>query len=100
MGASSNDLPRIDSEDRIEDEKKAEESDANTMVERNDHEEVEDEPERVTEPQVAEEDQLGEDEYPKGLQFVFILISLVLSIFMVALDLVITCSGLLSIDVC
>ncbi len=37
---------------------------------------------------IAEEDQIGLEEYPKGLQFVFILLALILSIFMVALDLV------------
>lgn len=88
MGAFPHDLPNMDVEDRIEDEKKAEDSDANTMVEKNDQEETESDREVVTEPEIAEEDQLEEDEYPKGLQFGFILLSLILSIFMVALDLV------------
>jgi len=73
--------------DRIEDdEKRMEEpgSDANTMVEKTDTD-GENEPELIAE---AEEDQLAPDEYPKGIQFTFILISLILSIFMVALDLV------------
>jgi len=37
---------------------------------------------------IAEEDQIGREEYPKGIQFIFILLALILSIFMVALDLV------------
>jgi len=92
MSASSPLPPRADRENCIDDEKKIEEpaSDANTMVEKNEgiDTEAENEPELVPEAEVAEEDQLSEDEYPKGFQFFFILIALILSIFMVALDLV------------
>jgi hypothetical protein len=88
MSAPSPVLPTADVEDRIEDEKKMEEpaSDANTMVEKTDatDTEAENEPELITEP----EEELTTDEYPKGLQFAFILLALILSIFMVALDLV------------
>ena len=38
--------------------------------------------------EIAEEDQINPEEYPKGIQFIFILLALILSIFMVALDLV------------
>jgi hypothetical protein len=92
MSASSPIPPIAGSDDRIDEEKKMEEagSDANTMVEKNDatDTEFENEPEPVVAPEIAEEDQLNEDEYPKGFQFAFILIALILSIFMVALDLV------------
>ena len=42
----------------------------------------------ATEEDPIGEDPIGEDQYPKGIKFVFILLALVLSIFMVALDLV------------
>lgn len=42
----------------------------------------------------TEEDPIGEDQYPKGIQFVFILLALVLSIFMVALDLTIVATAI------
>jgi hypothetical protein len=58
-------------------------SDANTMVEKNANE-SDVEPAHVPEP----EDGLDPDEYPKGLQFTFILLALMLSVFIVALDLV------------
>lgn len=63
-------------------------SDANTMVEKR---ETDTENESVHTLQLEEqmpEDELSPDDYPKGLQFFFILLSLILSIFMVALDLV------------
>lgn len=63
-------------------------SDANTMVEKR---ETDTENESIHTLQLEEqmpEDQLSPDDYPKGLQFFFILLSLILSIFMVALDLV------------
>jgi hypothetical protein len=71
----------------LRDEEKVEvpASDANTMVEKNEAE-TENEPEHPAE--IAEEDQLEANEYPQGLQFFFILLALILSIFMVALDLV------------
>jgi hypothetical protein len=43
---------------------------------------------KKTGPDVLPEDTLAPDDYPKGLQFFFILIALILSIFMVALDMV------------
>ena len=58
-------------------------SDANTMVEK-DVNVVENQPGHIIEA----EDEIAPDEYPTGAQFVFILIALILSIFMVALDLV------------
>ncbi|PMD31482.1 MFS general substrate transporter [Hyaloscypha variabilis F] len=66
------------------------------MVEKNDatDTEFENEPEPVVAPEIAEEDQLNEDEYPKGFQFAFILIALILSIFMVALDLTIVATAI------
>lgn len=95
-------------EDRIDDEKRAEglASDANTMVETPDinTERSDIDPEKAdidaertdveadnnSEPpaDVLPEDTLSPDDYPKGLQFFFILLALVFSIFMVALDLV------------
>lgn len=81
-------------ENRLGDEKKEEEpeSDANTMV---------DESKQETEPQAARlhavqsaVSELAEDEYPKGLQFFFILLALILSIFMVALDLTIVATAI------
>jgi hypothetical protein len=85
-------------EDRIDDEKRAEglASDANTMVEKTDEAEKTDNDAEKTDVEaendpgdaLVPEDALSPDDYPKGLQFVFILLALVLSIFMVALDLV------------
>jgi hypothetical protein len=85
-------------EDRIDDEKRAEglASDANTMVEKTDEAEKSDNDAEKTDVEaendpgdaIVPEDTLSPDDYPKGLQFVFILLALVLSIFMVALDLV------------
>lgn len=85
MSASSSILPSMSVKDRIGDERDAEEpaSDANTMVEKNENE-VGNGPGHILEP----ENGLAEDEYPKGMQFFFILLALILSIFMVALDLV------------
>lgn len=60
-------------------------SEADTMVEKNENGNG---AEHGTGGVIAEEDQIGLDEYPKGVQFVFILLALILSIFMVALDLV------------
>lgn len=84
--------PTMDADDRIDDEEKKEQaaSDANTMVEKNDNEETDVEAER----EIPEEDQLEADEYPKGLQFLFILLALILSIFMVALDLTIVATAI------
>jgi MFS transporter, DHA2 family, glioxin efflux transporter len=91
-------------EDRIDDEKRAEglASDANTMVEKPDIEaEITDTEAERTDVEgdnnsgnaaaVLPEDTLSADDYPKGLQFFFILLALILSIFMVALDLVCSC---------
>lgn len=67
-------------------------SDANTMVEK-DEGKVEQDTEseslsaRDIEGQVPE-NELAPSDYPHGLQFFFILLALILSIFMVALDLV------------
>jgi hypothetical protein len=87
-------LPIMTIEDRIEDDEKAQElaSDANTMVDKTDNE-AENIPAQPLEP----EDTLAPEDYPKGLQFLFILLALILSIFMVALDLVcLTPSSLLT----
>lgn len=75
----------MDVEDPIRDEKKAEDLslDANTTVEKNVNER-----ECDNGPTVEPDGDLGLDEYPKGLQFIFILLALILSVFMVALDLV------------
>ena len=63
-------------------------SDANTMVEKREND-TENESIQTLEAEVQlPEDQLSPDDYPKGLQFFFILLALILSIFMVALDLV------------
>ena len=90
----------------MDDEKRAEglASDANTMVEKFDNDaektdndaektdvEAENDPVPAVAPAVEPADTLSADEYPKGLQFVFILLALILSIFMVALDLVCLC---------
>jgi hypothetical protein len=85
MNSSSPVLPMASVEDRIRDEMKVEEpvSDANTMVEKN-----ENEAENEAEHGILPADALAADDYPKGLQFLFILLALILSIFMVALDLV------------
>ncbi|KAG0645789.1 putative efflux pump gsfJ [Hyphodiscus hymeniophilus] len=83
--------------ERTEKDEEVEEpaSDANTMVEKEKHEDREDKDEFPNEAaQIAEEDQLEEGEYPKGLQFFFILLALVLSIFMVALDLTIVATAI------
>lgn len=78
--------------DEIDDEKRMEEpgSDANTMVDKNDTdgEKTDGENDADIVPEQPLEEQLAPDDYPKGFQFAFILISLILSIFMVALDLV------------
>jgi MFS transporter, DHA2 family, glioxin efflux transporter len=63
-------------------------SDANTMVEKREND-TENESIQTLEAEVQlPEDQLSPDDYPKGFQFFFILLALILSIFMVALDLV------------
>lgn len=84
-------------------------SDANTIVDKNDHDpektdidaentdieaektDVERDSSSGNRVAVLPEDTLSPDDYPKGLQFFFILIALILSIFMVALDLVCSC---------
>lgn len=93
---------------RSDDELRAEglASDANTIVDKNDHDpektdvdaentDIEAEKTDVERDSssgkgvaVLPEDTLSPDDYPHGLQFFFILIALILSIFMVALDLV------------
>jgi len=87
MSASPPVLPTTTTsiDNHLEDEEKLEEppSDANTMVEKN-----ENEPQGNLGAEVAEEDQLAANEYPEGIQFVFILLALMLSVFMVALDMV------------
>ena len=72
-------------DDHIGDDRQVEEpaSDANTMVTKAEND-VEMQPKHEKQP----EDQLAQEDYPKGVQFVFILLALILSIFMVALDLV------------
>jgi hypothetical protein len=95
----------------IDDEKRQQEglaSDANTMVEKPasdimksdiEGEKTDIEAERTDvegdngsrnapSAEVLPEDTLAPDDYPKGIQFIFILLALILSIFMVALDLV------------
>ena len=76
-------------DDHIGDDRMVEEplSDANTMVTKAEND-VEVQPEHEKQPEERPEDQLAQDEYPKGFQFVFILLALILSVFMVALDLV------------
>lgn len=94
--------------DRIDDDLRAEglASDANTIVDKTDHDaekadidadntdneaektDVEGDSSSGNAVAVLPEDTLSPDDYPKGLQFFFILIALILSIFMVALDLV------------
>lgn len=93
----------------IDDEKRAEglASDANTMVEKfdNDAEKTDNDAEKTdveaendlvpaAAPALEPADTLSPDEYPKGLQFVFILLALILSIFMVALDLTIVATAI------
>lgn len=84
MSAASPVLPSANVEGHIRDEEKATEagSEANTMVEKNENDA--EEPGQALES----EEELSPEEYPKGFQFVFILLALILSIFMVALDLV------------
>jgi hypothetical protein len=63
-------------------------SDANTMVEKRENETENESLQTLEAERQLPEDQLSPDDYPKGLQFFFILLALILSIFMVALDLV------------
>lgn len=84
MSASPPVLPTMDIENRTADKQlETPASEADTMVEKNGNG-----AENGTGGVIAEEDQIGLEEYPKGVQFVFILLALILSIFMVALDLV------------
>ena len=84
MSASPPVLPTMDIENRTADKQlETPASEADTMVEKNGNG-----AKNETEGVIAEEDQIGPEEYPKGIQFVFILLALILSIFMVALDLV------------
>ncbi|KAK9326757.1 major facilitator superfamily domain-containing protein [Lipomyces starkeyi] len=78
-------------EDRTDDEKKfgGLGSDTNTMVEKSDVE-----PDYGLAHAVLPEDTLSADEYPKGLQLLFILLALILSIFMVALDMTIVATAI------
>ncbi|KAL5346590.1 hypothetical protein ACLOAV_008297 [Pseudogymnoascus australis] len=87
-------------------------SEANTIVDRNDHDvkkididaentdidaektDVEGDSSSGDPVAVLPEDTLSEDDYPKGLQFFFILLALVLSIFMVALDMTIVATAI------
>ncbi|KFY81392.1 hypothetical protein V500_11456 [Pseudogymnoascus sp. VKM F-4518 (FW-2643)] len=100
--------------DRIDDDLRAEglASDANTMVDKADHDaekadidaentdyeaektDVERDSSSGNAVAVLPEDTLSPDDYPKGLQFFFILIALILSIFMVALDLTIVATAI------
>ncbi|KFZ19157.1 hypothetical protein V502_03792 [Pseudogymnoascus sp. VKM F-4520 (FW-2644)] len=100
--------------DRIDDDLRAEglASDANTVVDKNDHDaekadidaentdyeaektDVERDSSSGNAVAVLPEDTLSPDDYPKGLQFFFILIALILSIFMVALDLTIVATAI------
>ncbi|KAK9319183.1 major facilitator superfamily domain-containing protein [Lipomyces orientalis] len=61
----------------------------NTMVEKSDVE-----PENGLAHEVLPEDTLSAEEYPKGLQLLFILLALILSIFMVALDMTIVATAI------
>jgi hypothetical protein len=63
-------------------------SDANTMVEKRENDTENESLQTLEAEGQLPEDQLSPDDYPKGLQFFFILLALILSIFMVALDLV------------
>jgi hypothetical protein len=85
MSAPSSVLPTRDMEDRVKDEEPI--SDANTLAEKHDNE-TETETGHETAQEIEPEEELAPDEYPKGFQFFFILLSLILSIFMIALDLV------------
>ena len=78
-------LPATTVENRVADDTKVDvpTSESSTTIGGNGHE-----TEKAAGGMVAEEDQIGREEYPKGLQFIFILLALILSIFMVALDLV------------
>jgi hypothetical protein len=74
--------------ERKEDEEPA--SDANTMVEKRENDTENESIQTLEAEEQLPEDQLSSDDYPKGFQFFFILLALILSIFMVALDLVYT----------
>ncbi|RDL36306.1 Uncharacterized protein BP5553_05658 [Venustampulla echinocandica] len=69
-------------------------SDANTMVEKRETDTENDSTHTLQPGEQMPEDQLSPDDYPKGLQFFFILLSLILSIFMVALDLTIVATAI------
>lgn len=89
-------LPATNVEDRFGDDKNEEKptSDANTMVEKHD-DDSKTGLEHINEP----ERELAPSEYPEGLQFLFILLALILSIFMIALDMVcMSCSDPLVSD--
>lgn len=90
MSASSTAVPPANVDEHIGQEKNWEEpaSEANTMVEKNDNEVDKDSDVETAHPIIPEEDQIAEDEYPSGPKFVFILVALMLSVFMVALDMV------------
>ncbi len=57
-------------------------SDANTMVEKRETDTENESTHTLQLEEAMPEDQLSPDDYPKGLQFFFILIPLILSIFM------------------
>ncbi|KFY34341.1 hypothetical protein V494_06860 [Pseudogymnoascus sp. VKM F-4513 (FW-928)] len=99
--------------DRVDDGLRADglASDANTMVSRTEHDgekhidgentdieaektDVEGDSSSGNAVPVLPEDTLSEGDYPEGLQFFFILIALILSIFMVALDLTIVATAI------
>ena len=84
MSASPPVLPAMDSENHTtEKQLETPASEADTGLEKNENGAG-----IATQGEIAEEDQINLEEYPKGVQFVFILLALILSIFMVALDLV------------
>ena len=84
MSASPPVLPTMDIENGTADKQlETPASEADTMVEKHANGAG-----NGTGEVIAEEDEIGLEEYPKGVQFVFILLALILSIFMVALDLV------------
>lgn len=85
MSTSPPVLPATTVEHRVADDTKVDvpTSESSTTIGGNGHE-----TEKAAGGAIAEEDQIGQEEYPKGLQFIFILLALILSIFMVALDLV------------
>ncbi|RDW72815.1 hypothetical protein BP6252_06722 [Coleophoma cylindrospora] len=95
MSVASPDLSTTNVED-IRDDEKANEpaSDANTMVEKNEKEGNEREIDQEAGPVAEPEEELAPDEYPKGFQFFFILLALILSVFMVALDLTIVATAI------